>query len=90
MNKKGCLNGERTPEGRSQATMDEMDIPTCSFSTSMPNSSREDLASALKLTEVSWKAWAVFDTGVGRAMGWRKMAKEQLSSLPDSSAWTGI
>lgn len=59
MNKKGCLNGEWTPEGRSQAKMDEMDIPTCSFSTSMPNSSWEDLASALKITGVSWKAWVV-------------------------------
>lgn len=49
----------RLLKAQSQAAMDEVDIPTYSFSTSMPNSSREDLASVLKTTEDSWKAWSV-------------------------------
>lgn len=49
----------RLLKAQSQAAMDEVDIPTYSFGTSMPNSSWEDLASVLKTTEDSWKAWAV-------------------------------
>lgn len=75
----------RLLKARSQAAMDEVDISTYSFSNSMPNSSREDLSSQDNRGQL--ESLGSVDTGVGRAMSWRKIAREQLSSLPDSVDW---